>query len=192
MKVLLLNSSPHEKGHNYTAVSAIRDRIREKGMDAEIVWLGNRIIHGCLGCDNCMKIDRCVQDDDIINRLREKILDANALIVSAPVYFGGPNGNLCNAFDRIFYSRCVKDQLFRGKPRAAVTVCNTMGGETALMGIHRYFLTSQMPVASGMGFTTLTMKMCEEKNERFFTVVNRVADNIIYLLNAGELTNKYF
>ena len=51
------------------------------------------------------------------------------------------------------------------------------------MGIYRYFNTCQMPIVSAMGYPTLTMKMVEEKNERFFTVVNAVADNMAELLN---------
>ncbi len=182
MKVLIVNGSPHEKGHNYTAAARIAARLGEKGIETEIYWLGKKEVKACLGCDACMKIDECVQDSDDINNLAEKIEQADGLITCAPVYFGGPNGALCNAYDRIFYSRTVKNQLFAGKPAAAVTVCNTMGAETALMGIYRYYATAQMPIVGGMGYTTLTMKMCEEINERFYTVVNAVADNMAALI----------
>ncbi len=182
MKVLIVNSSPHEKGHNFTAAENISKRLAEYGIDSEIYWLGKDEVKGCLGCDGCMKIDRCVQEVDGMNRLAEKIMAADGLITCAPVYFGGPNGALCNAYDRIFYSRTVKNQSFARKPAAAVTVCNTMGAETALMGIYRYYNTAQMPIISTMGYPTLTMKMCEEKDERFYTVVNAIADNMARLL----------
>ncbi len=182
MKVLIVNSSPHKNGHNHTAALQISERLKTHNIDSEIYWLGEGRVKACLGCDVCMKIDKCVQDDDQINALAEKIIAADGLITCAPVYFGGPNGALCNAYDRIFYSRTVKNQLFAGKPAAAVTVCNTMGRETALMGVYRYYATAQMPIAGGMGYTTLTMKMCEEKDERFYTVTNAVADNIAKLL----------
>ena len=182
MKVLLINASPHEHGHNDIAAQAMAARLKTHGIDREIYWLGKGEIHGCLGCDTCMKIDRCVQDDDLVNELAERMIASDGIITFAPVYFGGPNGALCNAFDRIFYSRCVKDQLLHGKPGGAVTVCNTMGAETALMGIYRYYNTSQMAIVSAMGFPTLTMQMVNEKNERFYTVINAVADNMAELL----------
>ncbi len=182
MKVLIVNASPHEKGHNFTAAENIAKRLARQGVESEIYWLGKQSVKACLGCDGCMKADKCIQTDDDINNLAQKIIDADGLITCAPVYFGGPNGALCNAYDRIFYSRTVKNQLFAHKPRAAVTVCNTMGAETALMGIYRYYATAQMPIAGGMGYTTLTMKMCENQDERFYTVVNAVADNVARLI----------
>ncbi|MCR5373117.1 MAG: flavodoxin family protein [Solobacterium sp.] len=186
MKVLLINASPHEHGHNHTAAAETAVRLKEHGIGSEIYWLGQSEVHACLGCDACMKIDRCIQDDDQVNALAEKMIAADGFIVFAPVYFGGPNGALCNAFDRIFYSRTVKNQLFHGKPGGAVTVCNTMGAETALMGIYRYYNTCQMPIVSAMGFPTLTMEMVRTKNERFYTVVNAVADNMAELLDRKD------
>ena len=186
MKVLIINSSPNRNGHNAATAAALAERFSEKGIDSEIYWLGKGEIKGCLSCYSCLKMDRCVQDDDLVNDLADRIQASDGLVVCAPVFFGGPNGALCNAFDRIFYSRTVASQLFKGKPAAAITVCNTMGAETALMGIYRYFNTCQMPIVSAMGYPTLTMKMVEEKNERFFTVVNAVADNMAELLGVRK------
>ncbi len=182
MKVLIVNASPHAKGHNFTAAEHIAKRLAEHNIQSEIYWLGQKPVKACLGCDGCMRRDKCVQEDDDINLLAAKIKEADGLVTCAPVYFGGPNGALCNAYDRVFYSHTVKNQLFASKPAAAVTVCNTMGAETALMGIYRYYATAQMPIIGGMGYTTLTMKMCEETDERFFTVVNAVADNMAKMI----------
>ncbi len=179
--VLIVNASPHENGHNNTAAEKIAERLATHGIESKIYWLGKSQVKACLGCDGCMKLDKCVQQDDM-NQLAEEIIAADGLITCVPVYFGGPNGALCNAYDRIFYSRTVKNQLFAQKPAAAVTVCNTMGAETALMGIYRYYATAQMPIVGGMGYTTLTMKMCETLDERFYTVVNAVADNMAKMI----------
>ncbi len=183
MKVLLINSSPNQGGHCACAAEDLAARLRTHQIESELFWLGQGDIRGCLSCYRCLEIDRCVQESDCVNELAEKMLAADGIIVCAPVYFGGPNGALCNAFDRIFYSRTVKNQLFRGKPAGAITVCNTMGAETALMGIYRYFSTCQMPIVSGIGFPTLTMAMTEEKNDRYHTVINAIADNMADLLN---------
>ncbi len=184
MKVLIINSSPNKNGHNDKVAHSIREALKDRGVDSEIFWLGKGDIRGCLSCYRCMEIDRCIQDSDIVNGLAEKMIAADGILVCAPVYFGGPNGALCNAFDRIFYSRTVKDQLLAGKPAGAVTVCNTMGAETALMGIYRYYNTAQMPIIGNMGYPTLFMKGIEEESERFHTVVNAVADNMARRLGA--------
>lgn len=178
MKVLLINGSPHKDGHCYTAADATRKLLGEQGIETEIFWITNNDAHGCLGCYRCLENDRCVQDDDICNILADKMQEADGILVVTPVYFGGPNSKLAMLFDRIFYSRCVKNQLFAGKPGGVISVCDTMGGETSMQGITRYFATSQMPVISCMGFPTLTMKMIEEDNQRYHTVISAMADNM--------------
>ena len=184
MKVLIINASPHEKGHNNIVSEELQIVFNTNNIDTELFWLGQQHVKSCLGCDMCMKLDKCVQDDDLVNDLAKKIYEADGLIVCAPVYFGGPNGNLCNAFDRIFYSHTVKNQMFEGKPAGAITICNTMGAETALMGIYRYFNTCQMPIISNTGYPTLTMKMVEEKDDRYHTVINNTVKNMINTLKA--------
>ena len=48
MKVLLINSSPHEHGHNYTAAEAVVERLQAHGIGSEIYWLGQGEVHACL------------------------------------------------------------------------------------------------------------------------------------------------
>ena len=102
MKVLLINSSPNQGGHCACAAEDLAARLRTHQIESELFWLGQGDIRGCLSCYRCLEIDRCVQESDCVNELAEKMLAADGIIVCAPVYFGGPNGALCNAFDRIF------------------------------------------------------------------------------------------
>lgn len=53
MKVLLVNGGPHEKGCTYTALKQVEKTLIEEGIDAEIFWIGNKPISGCIGCYAC-------------------------------------------------------------------------------------------------------------------------------------------
>ena len=50
MKVLLVNGSPRQHGCTDAALSEVAAQLTKNGVEAEIFWLGNRAINGCLGC----------------------------------------------------------------------------------------------------------------------------------------------
>ena len=50
------------------------------------------------------QLSRCVFDDDVCNRIVEKLNEADALIVGSPVYYGQPNGAVMAVLQRAFFS----------------------------------------------------------------------------------------
>ena len=88
MKVLIINSSPNGNGHNARAAAALAERFSEMGIDSEIYWLGKGNIKGCLSCYSCLKTDRCIQDDDLVNDLADRIQASDGLVVCAPFSSG--------------------------------------------------------------------------------------------------------
>jgi len=86
LKVLLVNGSPHRSGNTFTALSEVASTLEEEGVEAEIVHVGNRPVQGCIGCYKCRKKGVCV----FHLTLREKLAEADGIIIGSPVYFGGP------------------------------------------------------------------------------------------------------
>lgn len=74
MKVLLVNGSPQQFGCTYTALKEIADTLAVEGVESEIMWLGKDAVNDCINCGGCAKLrkNRCVFDNDIVNRLLEK------------------------------------------------------------------------------------------------------------------------
>lgn len=95
LKVLLVNGSPHRSGNTFTALSEVARTLEEEGMEAEIVHVGNRPVQGCIGCYKCREKGVCVFQDETYLTLREKLAEADGIIIGSPVYFGGPSGSLC-------------------------------------------------------------------------------------------------
>ena len=116
MKVLLLNGSPHEKGCTYTALAEVAKALESDGVEAEIFWLGKAPISGCLGCNACAKLGRCVIDD-VVNAAAEKAQECDGLVVGSPVHYAAASGQITAALDRLFYSA---GKHLRLKPGAAV------------------------------------------------------------------------
>ena len=120
MKVLLINGSPHPKGNTFIALSEVAKTLEGNGIEAEIVSIGAKAVQGCIACGRCREIERCVFNDELYNKVREKLETADGIVIGSPVYYAGPNGSLCALLDRLFYSA---GSLLAYKPAAAVAVC---------------------------------------------------------------------
>ena len=124
MKVLLINGSPHREGNTFIALSEVARTLEAQGIGTEIVHIGTRAMQGCIACGKCAELGHCVFSDAVYTAVREKLAEADGLVVGSPVYYAGPNGSLCALLDRVFYS-CGRDLAY--KPAAAVAVCRRGG-----------------------------------------------------------------
>ena len=142
MKVLLINGSPRRKGNTFLALSEAAKTLEQQGIETEIVQIGVKPVRGCIACAQCKtkQLGRCVFDDDICNRISEKLDDVDALIVGSPVYYGQPNGSVLSLIQRMFFSAGAKVQ---NKPAAAVCVCRRGGATAAFQTMNMPVVTSQ-------------------------------------------------
>lgn len=146
MKVLLINGSPRREGNTYLALSEVSARLAKHNIDSEIVQLGTKPVRGCVACYKCKaKGEGCVCDDDLCNRINEKMATCDALIVGAPVYYGQPNGAAMTLVQRMFMSA---GKLYKGKPAAAIAVCRRGGATAAFQTMNMPFMMMNMPVVT--------------------------------------------
>ena len=145
MKVLLINGSPRGEGNTYIALSEVAKTLEAEGIEAEIVSIGAKAVQGCIACGKCAELGRCVFNDALYNKVREKLAEADAIVVGSPVYYAGPNGSLCALLDRLFYSAAP---LLRYKLAASVAVCRRGGASATFDRLNKYFTISCMPVVS--------------------------------------------
>lgn len=145
MKVLLINGSPHQEGCTYTALNEVAETLEKNGIDTHIFQLGTKPTYGCVACDKCFSLKRCVLNDDAYNELSTLCIEADGIVIGSPVYYAGANGALCALLDRVFFS--VGQKLMH-KPGAAVVSCRRGGASAAFDRLNKYFTISQMPVVS--------------------------------------------
>lgn len=146
-KVLLINGSPHKNGNTFLALSEAARTLESNGIDTEIVQIGVKPVRGCIACGQCRQkqLGHCVFDDDVCNRISEKLDDADAIIVGSPVYYGQPNGSVLSLVQRMFFSAGNKVQ---NKPAAAVCVCRRGGATAAFQAMNMPFQMMNMPVVT--------------------------------------------
>lgn len=119
--------------------------LERNGIETEIFSIGNRPIQGCIACGKCQEARVCVFKDEVYLTLREKLKEADGVVIGSPTYFAGPAGSLCALLDRLFYS-CY--DLVQFKPAAAVVTCRRCGSSATLDRLQKYFSICNMPVVS--------------------------------------------
>ncbi len=183
MKVLLINGSAHKEGNTFTALSEIARQLEKQGVEAEIVQLGNKPVRGCIACGLCKTkaLGRCTFDDDICNRIVEKLDGADALIVGTPVYYGQPNGAVLAVMQRVFFSAGSK---VVNKPAASVAICRRGGATAAFQTMNMMFEMMNMPVVTSQYWNIAYGREPGEaaQDTEGMQTMRTLADNMAWLL----------
>lgn len=182
MKALLLNGSPNAKGCTYTALSIVAEELEKNGIEAEIVHVGHKDIHGCISCGRCAELGHCVFND-IVNEVAPKFEAADALIVGSPVYYASPNGTLLACLDRLFFSTHFDKRM---KVGASVVSARRAGTTAAFDVLNKYFTISEMPVASSRYWNMVHGFSAEDvlKDEEGCQVMCILGRNVAFLVRA--------
>jgi len=151
MKVIAINGSPHKEGNTWYALQTVGNRLKENGIDFEIIHIGNKAIHGCIACGICTKKQdgACSIKNDILNECIPSLREADGIILASPVYFSGVAGTMKSFLDRLFYVALSNGNFFRHKTGAALVCVRRTGGSSTLDCLNHYLTYSEMQLATG-------------------------------------------
>lgn len=181
MKVLLINGSPRKEGNTFLALSEVATALEQNGVETRIIQLGNKAVQGCIACNKCNELGRCVFRDKLYEEIRENLQDIDGLIVGSPVYYAGPNGSLCAILDRVFYS-C--SDMLAYKPATAIAVCRRGGASATIDRLNKYFTINNMPVVSSQYWNIIHGRMPGEaaQDAEGLQTMRTLGKNIAWLL----------
>ena len=184
MKVLLINGSPNQFGCTYTALKEVSDTLTKEGVESDILWIGNKAIHGCIACRKCKSSKRCVFNDDLVNEIIEKLDTTDGIIVGSPVYYSGPSGQICAFLDRLFYAGGD----FSGKLGASVVSCRRGGATASFDRLNKYFTITIMRVVSSQYWNMVHGNTPEEVKQDLegLQTMRTLAKNMAWLLKCIE------
>lgn len=189
-KVLLLNGSAHQHGCTATALDEMIRVFEGEGVETELIQVGSQPIRGCISCNKCVELGRCVFDD-LVNQVAPKLEQADGLVVGSPVYYGSPNGNILSLMDRLFYSTPFSKHM---KVGAAVVSCRRGGNTASFDVLNKYFTISSMPMASSTywnqvhGFTAEDVK----KDLEGLQTMRNLARSMSFMIKAfADAKGKY-
>lgn len=104
MKITTLLGSARKKGNTATALGWAEDELKAQGHEVKRVYLNNKSVNGCLGCNKCKKNPdefHCVHKDDAAVLLKD-MLDCDVIIYASPIYFWSFTAQMKGIIDRSY------------------------------------------------------------------------------------------
>ena len=151
MKLLLINTSPHEKGATERALSIAAEEWNKLGGESEIFFCKNGPTFSCIACGLCKHGNGCFYLD-AVNELRPLCAAADAFVFASPVHYGGATGMAKSVMGRLFRS---SKEMLRKKPAFAVAIGRRGGHIGTLYEMEKFFAFNEMPIATSTYFTIL-------------------------------------
>jgi multimeric flavodoxin WrbA len=149
MKVLGVMGSPRIGGNSDLLLDQALAGAAEAGAEVEKVVLVQKKIAGCYDCKKCNESGICAVKDDM-PEIHQKILEANAIIHSVPVYFWAMTSQMkayldrwCALFDANWRWHNAYYPKMRGKGIGLITVCGDPEVHTADPIVHSFKNTAQ-------------------------------------------------
>lgn len=190
MKVLIINGSPRREGNTSVALAEMEKVFEQEGIEVETVRIGTKEVRGCIACNKCSELGRCVFDD-IVNECAEKLAEADGLVIGSPVYYASANGSLVALLDRLFYSSSCDKTM---KVGAAIAVARRGGITATFDQLNKYFTISGMPVASGQYWNGAHGRLPGEatQDEEGMQQMRTLARNMAFLMKSISLGREQY
>ncbi len=185
MKVLMVNGSPRVDGNTAIALREMEKIFAKEGIDTETIQIGNRDIRGCIACNTCAGKGKCVFDD-IVNETQPKFEACDGLVIASPVYYASANGTLISFLDRLFYSAPFDKSM---KVGASVVVARRGGLSATFDELNKYFMISNMPVASSQYWNSVHGRVQGEaaQDAEGLQTMRTLARNMTFLMRSIAL-----
>ena len=140
MKIIGICGSPRKNGNSAAMLDAALAGAAEHGGLTERIELFDLRYSGCKSCFACKRLGgdsfgRCALRDDLTEVL-DKILNADAVIIATPLYFGEVPGAVRNLFERLWFPglKYAKDFSTAFPKRVKVRLIYTMN-----VADHRFY-----------------------------------------------------
>ena len=100
MNIIIISSSPRKEGNSDLLCNEFMKGALTAGHQVEKVFLREKKINYCTGCGVCYTQKKCSQNDDLA-MLLDKLIQADVIVFSSPLYFFTKCGPL-----QTFIARC--------------------------------------------------------------------------------------
>jgi len=112
--VLGIVGSPRTNGNTERLVAEALRVVEEKGAETELLRLAGKEVKPCDACLSCRKTGECHMKDDF-QTIFDKMVKADGIILSSPVYFGSATPQIKALVDRAGYLSGAKGRVLRTK-----------------------------------------------------------------------------
>lgn len=111
-KILIISSSPRKNGNSDLLCDEFKRGAIDKGHQVEKIFLSDKNIEYCDSCYRCQTDMVCQKKDDM-KEILDKLMKADIIVLSSPVYFYSICGQLKTFMDRCLVQwKEIKDKEF--------------------------------------------------------------------------------
>ena len=186
MKVIAINGSPRENGNTAMLIDAVLAELKKAGIETERIQLGGKKIHGCTACMKCFENQSklCSIDNDILNVLVNKMLEADGIIIGSPTYFANVSTEVKALIDRAGLVAIANGHMLRRKVGVAVVAVRRAGATDAFDAINKFFFINQM-IVPGSVYWNLGLGQGEKEvknDEEGLNTMKILGENMAWLL----------
>ena len=133
MKILVVTGSPRRNGNTFAMVDAFTRAAEAKGHEVVRFDAAMMNIGGCRACMTCFKTGKACSFDDDFNTIAPQMLEADAVVYAAPVYWYSIPAQIKGVIDRVF-SLVIGGKDVAGKKCGIITCCEEHDA-TAMDGV---------------------------------------------------------
>lgn len=107
MRAVFINGSPRKNWNTHKILMAASEGAQEAGAATEIIHLDDLAFKGCTSCFACkLKNSKtngvCAMRDEL-RPVLEKCMDADAIVIGSPVYFGATTAAVRAFYERLMF-----------------------------------------------------------------------------------------
>ena len=169
MKILTIIGTSH-KGNTRAITDLFLDEFKDEKNEFDEIILPNDFKNFCLGCANCILKgeDKCPHYNEV-SKIEERILRADLIILSTPIFVGSCTGSLKALLDHFGYMWLVhrpKEEMFN-KVGLIITSAGGSGVKQTTKLLKSNLFYWGVPKIYNYGVTTMKMKgnYCDYKNK---------------------------
>ncbi|MBN2324361.1 MAG: flavodoxin family protein [Spirochaetes bacterium] len=190
MKAVLVCGSPRKNGNTQKILEIAQETLLMEGIDTELVLLSDATVHPCIGCLTCKKTRdmSCAIKEDDFHEIFGKMLNADAIVVGTPVYFGCATSQTTSLLHRAGYVARNNGNPLSGKIGAPVVVARRAGQNFTYAQLVFFYTISDMTVVGSSYWNVAFGKnpgevLCDEEAVQ---TVKKCMKNIAALLQCRK------
>ena len=194
MKIISIISSGRRNGNTERIVSHIEEEFLQTAnknnlqVEFEQIYLGYTDIKVCKGCRICYDKgeDFCLLKDELLN-IRDKISQADGVILASPVYVEDINGIMKNWIDRMAFN-CHRPA-FADKTAVIITTSGAGSTNHSLKTMNSALHTWGFHVSAQSKFRTGAFIENEQINARYGSQIKVIANKLFNTINDNRTKN---
>lgn len=183
MKAIAIVGSPRVGGNSEVLARHCLEAIQQQGIETELIHLEGYMLLGCTDCGVCKQEESCPLEDDLMP-LYEAMKRSQAIILSAPTYFGSAPPEIKALMDRAGIIARRHGNKFARKIGSPISVSRRAGHNFTFAQLLMWFYINELIVPGSSYWSIAIARELEEvrADQEGMDTVWQLGRNIAWLM----------